>query len=154
MNIIQISEEFAKKEYAKHDKDHQWDHVEEVMKVALKLAESYPEVDLEILKLAVIFHDVSYEKYETHVDQSLKVAEKFLREHNYPQDKIQKILTVMTAHSGPHRRKLGDTNLIEGKIIYDADKFHLAKTPEGWQKYFERFYLNETRELLKKYKNA
>ena len=48
MDIVEISEEFAKKEYAKHDEEHQWDHIEEVMDVALTLAKSYPNVDLEI----------------------------------------------------------------------------------------------------------
>jgi hypothetical protein len=57
----------------------------------------------------------------------------------------------MIAHSGPHRIKLGDTDIMEGKIIYDADKFHLAKIEDGFNKYYSRFYLNETRDLLKKY---
>lgn len=120
------------------------------MNIALKLAEFHPEVDLEILKLAVIFHDINYEQYETHVEESIKVAEKFLKKHNYPKNKIKKISQVMISHSGPHRRKLGESEMIEGKIIYDSDKFSLAKTREGFEKYFDRFYLDETRDLLKK----
>jgi len=150
MNIIKTSEDFAKKEYAKHDEIHQWNHSEDVMKIALKLAKFYPEVDLEILKLAVIFHDISYEQYEIHVEESMKVAEKFLKENNYPEEKIKKVLQVMISHSGPHRRKFGEASIIEGKIIYDSDKFHLAKTKGGFEKYFNRFYLDETRNLLKK----
>ena len=34
--------------------------------------------------------------------------------------------------------------------IYDSDKFHLAKTKEGFEKYYNRFYLDETRNLLKR----
>jgi HD superfamily phosphodiesterase len=150
MDIIKTSEDFAKKEYAKHDELHQWNHVEDVMNVALKLAEFHPEVDVEILKLAIIFHDISYEKYETHVEESMKVAEKFLKEQNYPEDKIKKVLQVMISHSGPHRRKLGEAKMIDGKIIYDSDKFNLAKTKEGFKKYYDRFYLDETHDLLKK----
>ena len=149
MNILQISEEFAKAEYAKHDDHHQWDHVESVMNIALQLAKFYPEVDMEILKLAVIFHDISYEKYETHVDDSVVVARKFLSEHNYPKDRIDKILQVMLDHSGPHRRKFGEAKTIEGKIIYDSDKFHLAGTKQGFERYYPLFYLDETRELLR-----
>ncbi len=63
MDIIKSSENFAKKEYAKHDKKHQWNHVESVINIASKLAKFHSEVDLEILKLAVIFHDISYEQY-------------------------------------------------------------------------------------------
>ena len=147
--IIKTSENFAKKEYAQHDKQHQWKHVEEVMTVALKLAKSYPEVDLEILKLAVIFHDISYETYQTHVDESVAVAKKFLRENNYPEKRIQYVLAVMIAHSGPHRKKLSETDLIEGKIIYDADKFKPASaTKEGFAKYYPKLYLAEIKKLL------
>ncbi len=150
MSIIKLAEQFARKEYAKHDEEHQWLHVETVMEIALKLAKFYPEVDLEVLKLSVIFHDISYEQYETHVEESMKVAEKFLEEHNYPKDKIKKVLQVIISHSGPHRERLGEAKLIEGKIIYDSDKFYTAQTPGGFEKYYHRFYLKETKELFKK----
>lgn len=146
--IIKICENVAKKECAKHDSKHQWNHVEEVMDVALKLADFYPEVDLEILKLAVIFHDVIYNQYETHVDDSVKFARGFLKQQSYPKERINKIVEVILAHSGPHRRRDGDTNLIEGKIIYDADKFKIAKSSEGYKKYYPRFYLEETRKMV------
>ena len=150
MDIIKTSEDFAKIEYAKHDEKHQWGHVEDVMNIALKLVKFHPEADLEILKLAVIFHDISYEQYETHVEESMKVAEKFLNEQNYHEDKIKKVLQAMISHSGSHRRRLGEAKSIEGKIIYDSDKFNLAKTKKGFERYFDKLYLDETCELLKR----
>jgi len=149
-SILQISEEFARKEYAKHDEKHQWGHVEEVMTVALKLANYYSQTDLEILKLAILFHDICYDNYITHIEKSMAMAKQFLLKHHYPENRIQLVLDVILAHSGPHRKKFGDTKLIEGKIIFDADKFRAATTPEGFVKYGPRFYLNETREILKK----
>ena len=149
MDIIKTSELFAKKEYAKHDEIHQWDHIEDVMNVALKLTKFYSKVDLEILKLAIIFHDISYEQYETHVEESIKVAKKFFKEQDYPEDKTKKVLQVMISHSGPHRKKFGEAKSIEEKIIYDSDKLHLAKTKEGFEKYHDKFYLDETRDLLR-----
>jgi len=146
--IIKFSEEVAKKEYIKHDSEHQWSHVEEVMGVAFKLVKFYPKVDLEILKLAIIFHDVIYNQYETHVEDSAKFAEEFLRKQDYPEEKIKNVVKVIFAHSGPHRRINGETNLIEGKIIYDSDKFRIAFTAEGYKKYYPRFYLNETRKMI------
>jgi len=131
MNIIDISTAFAKKEYAKHDKNHRWSHVQGVMKIALKLAKFYPKTNLEAIKLAVIFHDITYNNYKTHVDDSVKTAEKFLTAQKYPKRKIEKIKKIIFAHSSPHRRKFGDTKIIEGKIIYDSDKFELAITPKG-----------------------
>lgn len=153
MNILKLAERLAKKEYEKHDENHQWSHVQSVMKIALKLTKFFPECDLEVLKLGIIFHDINYEKYETHVEKSMTAAEKILQEYNYPQEKIKKVLAVMISHSGPHRRKLGDTKIIEGKIIYDADKFYIAQTPEGFKKYYHNFYLDKTRELFRQLNN-
>lgn len=149
-NILKISETLAKKEYAKHDKNHQWNHAQDVMKVALKLAEHYPKTDLEILKLAVIFHDIVYKKYETHVDQSVKAAEKLLSQNNYPKERLKKVINVIFAHSGPHRRKFGEAKMIEGKIIYDADKYRLTLNPNLYEKYYPQLYLKETRQLIDK----
>ncbi len=149
MDIIKLAEQFARKEYAQHDKKHRWKHVEAVMEIALELAKAYPEADLEILKLAVIFHDISYKKHKTHVEESMEVAEKFLKEHNYSEDRIKTVLQVMISHSGPHRRKLGEADLIEGKIIYDSDKFYIAQTSEGFKKYYHCFYLDETKKLFR-----
>lgn len=150
IDIIKTSEAFAKKEYVKHDERHQWNHVRDVIKIDLKLAGYHPEVDMEILKIAIIFHDISYEKYETYVEKSMKVAKKFLNEQNYPEEKTKKVLQLIISHSSPHMRKLGDAKPIEGKILYDSDKFRLAKTKEGFGKYHNEFYLVETADLLKK----
>jgi len=152
MDILKICKDFAKPEYEKHDPMHRWSHVEEVMNIALKLVKFYPDVDLEILKLAIILHDINYDNHATHVDRSIQAAEIFLKKNKYCQDKIDKVLTVMVHHSGPHRVKLGDTDLIEGKILYDSDKFRCAKNAKSYKeykKYYDWFYLDETRELLK-----
>ena len=147
-SILGKSEEFAKKEYAKHDELHQWSHVEGVLEIALKLAENYPEVDMEILKLAVFFHDINYESYETHVDKSAEVARRFLEINNFDESRIKRVVEVMLSHSSPHREKLGEAKTIEGKIIYDADKFIYAKLDGLLDNYYDRFYLDETRKLV------
>ncbi len=38
MSIIKLAEQFAKKEYAQHDKGSQRGHIEAVMKIELKLS--------------------------------------------------------------------------------------------------------------------
>ena len=75
-----------------------------------------------------------------------------LDKQNYPADKTQKVCDVMMAHSGPHRRKLGNTNLIEGKIIFDAERITRMKTKELFDKYIKRLYLKEARNIAKQIK--
>jgi len=150
MDIIEKSEEFAKKQYEKNDPIHQWDHVEAVLKRSLEIADQLENVDYEALKLAIIFHDIDYSSYETHVEASIKVAEDFLQNENYPKDKIEKVKEIMLNHSSPHRRKIGEAKLLEGKIIYDADKSISFTDPEKYKKYYPKLYLEETRKLVKK----
>ena len=91
MDIIKVSEQFAKKEYIKNDPMHRWLHIESVMKRAIEIASKIKDVDIELLKLAVIFHDIDYhsketfkENYDAHVENSICVADKFLNKNGYP----------------------------------------------------------------------
>ena len=150
MDIIQKAEEFAKKEYKKNDSFHQWSHIQNVLKRALEIAEQLKDVDYEVLKLAIIFHDIDYRKYETHVEASIEVSETFLKKEGYPKERIEKVKEIMLNHSSPHRRKFGEAKLLEGKIIYDADKSISMGDAEFYKKYYIKLYLDETRKLVKK----
>jgi len=150
MDIVKKAEEFAKKEYKKNDPKHQWNHVEKVLKRALKIAENFDKIDYEALKLSIIFHDINYKSYKTHVEDSIKIAEKFLKENDYSKEKIRKVKEIMFDHSTPHRKKLGEAKLVEGKIIYDADKSLFITDSKTYDKYFPKLYLNETKKLIKK----
>lgn len=148
MDILQKAEEFAKRRYLKNDPIHQWSHIQNVMDRALELAKHYEDVDYEALKLAVIFHDIDYLSYETHVDASVAVAQEFLNERNYPRERIDKVKEIMLDHSSPHRKKRGDATLLEGKIIYDADKSIFITDRESYERYFPKLYLEESRNLV------
>lgn len=150
---------FAKVEYEKNDPLHRWSHIENVMKRASEIVEKITiPVDLELLKLAIIFHDIDYnsekdfeESYKKHPDNSVKIAEKFLHDHNYPQERIEKVKEIMLDHSTPHRKIRGEAKSIEGNIIYDADKSIGIdwSNPELYNKYFSQLYLDETKEMVK-----
>lgn len=114
----------------------------------MEIAVNFNHVDYEALQLAVIFHDIEYISYKDHPDASVIVAEKFLREYDYPEDQIAKIKEIMLNHSTPHRRTIGKAKLIEGKIIYDADKSIFITNKETYSKYFPLLYLDETKKLI------
>ena len=157
ITIINKAIEFAKFEYKKNDSFHCWGHVENVMRKAIEITKKLNEnIDHEVLELAIIFHDIDYssedsveKNYKNHVDNSVKVAEVFLKQNKYPKEKIKKVRQVMLDHSTPHREQLGEAKSIEGKIIYDLDKSIFITTSELYDKYFQQLYLNETRELVK-----
>jgi putative nucleotidyltransferase with HDIG domain len=157
MDIIRKAESFAKKEYEKNDTKHQWHHVEAVRKRAFEIARNFKGVDLELLQLAVIFHDMGYhmgrteeERYAKHAENSVEIAKKFLKQNGYPKDRIEKVKQIILDHSTSYRKSHGEAELIEGKIIYDADKSVFITTKETYEKYFPLLYFKETRKLVKK----
>ncbi|HKL24463.1 MAG TPA: HD domain-containing protein [Candidatus Nanoarchaeia archaeon] len=160
MDIIQKSLIFAKKEYKKNDPMHQWNHIEAVMKRAMEIANQLENIDYKLLKLGIIFHDIDYnsednfeENYKNHVKNSAKIAEKFLKKENYPKEDIKRVKKIIYSHSTPHREKFGDTNIKEGKILYDADKSIFIKDPNKYKKYYSKLYFSISKKLVLKQLN-
>ena len=154
MSIIQKAVIFAKKEYIKNDPRHRWGHIKDIRKRALEIANQLDDVDYEILELAVIFHDINYhtsstfkENYDRHVEASAEMAEKFLTENNYDESKKILVVQAILDHSTPYRKKHGDSVILEGKILYDADKSFFMKNGEN-NEYYNLLYLKETKKLI------
>lgn len=102
---------------------HRMDHIERVLLNACSIARSYPEADVEILKIAALLHDVDqpfYNKKE-HVKLSGKTAEKILKQVAYPVDKAKRVLVAISQHSTEQINKKEPVS-IEAKILFDADK--------------------------------
>lgn len=100
---------------------HRWDHLERVCRTALKIAKGKDGVEIEVLKIAALLHDLDhpYNKKQDHVKRSVRRARRLLREVGYPKDKIEKVLEVISTHSSEDIR-LPETT--EGKILLDADR--------------------------------
>lgn len=147
MAIIEKSEKFAKEEYKKNDSAHQWSHVEKVRKIALELTKKIKNADFEALQLAIIFHDIDYSNPKLHTENSIKVAKNFLRKNSYPEKKIEKVKEIIFSHTTHLRKEFGEAKLIEGKILYDADK--IIASFEQNKDYSNLFYFDESKKILK-----
>ena len=104
---------------------HSVDHTKEVVKASQRIgkASELSDSDLEIVKLAAIFHDLGYvEKIEGHEEVSAKYAVEFLDKENYPSDKIEKVKGCILATKVPQKPK----NILE-QVICDSDLSHLGK---------------------------
>jgi len=103
---------------------HNFKHTSEVVDAIKKIGNKsdLSEDDLEIVTLAGWFHDSGFtQKYENHEDVSIEIARNFLKENNYPEEKIEKVVNCINATRFPQAPK----NLLE-EIICDADLFHLG----------------------------
>lgn len=103
---------------------HNFKHTSEVVDAIKKIGNKsdLSEDDLEIVTLAGWFHDSGFtQKYENHEDVSIEIAKNFLKEKNYPEEKIEKVVNCINATRFPQDPK----NILE-EIICDADLFHLG----------------------------
>lgn len=97
----------------------------------------------EILLLAAWFHDSGLIKtYAGHEEESQKFAFEFLNKHNYPEGKLEQVLSCIAATKMPQRPE----GLLQ-EVICDADLFHLS-LPEYY--YLQRLLLEEWRNVLHK----
>ncbi|RNL95257.1 HD domain-containing protein [Sinomicrobium pectinilyticum] len=105
---------------------HNYTHTQRVVKHINELiaAENLDEKESEIVRIAGWFHDVGYIKNpKDHELESAGIAEDFLRERNYPEDRIAIVKECILI-----TKKYGKPSGILQKIICDADFSHFAST--------------------------
>ena len=101
------------------DEDDWKDHIVPVVNYAKKLAKIL-EVDMEIVELAALLHDIGRLKFggKDHDITGVPEAEKILKEHDYPQDVIDEVKHCIESHRGS---KNIPPRTIIAKIITNAD---------------------------------
>lgn len=100
-------------------------HTLRVKKAAIKLAklEKVSKEDSTLLAIAALFHATGFiTTYEDHEVESQLIAAVFLREHNYPEEKITKVKQLIKI-TNP---KIAPATLLE-KIICDATTIHVGQ---------------------------
>ncbi len=104
---------------------HNFDHVTRVYNLAVYLAEG-ENVDLEIIKLGALLHDIAGKKElndssgnADHAIEGAKMAKSILKNLKYPKEKIKHIENCIISH---RYRTNSKPQTQEAKIIFDADK--------------------------------
>ena len=116
----------AERELKGCDAGHDINHALRVYILCLKLAKKETRINLEVLKIAALLHDIGglrELKDKTgrvcHAQESAKMAQKILENLKYPQEKIDKIIHCILVHR--HRTGVKPETK-EAKILFDADK--------------------------------
>lgn len=87
-------------------------------------SEGVKDEDMLILKTAALFHDMGHlVNYDTHEEESVKLAKKILPEYYYTEEQIEKICSIILVTHMPPQPK----NLLE-EIMCDADLDYLGRT--------------------------
>ncbi|MBR9999992.1 MAG: HD domain-containing protein [Cyclobacteriaceae bacterium] len=121
---IQI-EDFFKTSIPENLLFHDINHAKDVAEAARKLGQkaSLSEKDLEILEMAALFHDTGYVRdRENHEEESVRIAEKFLSEIEYPEENMKKVSGLIRSTKRDHQPR----NFLE-EILHDADHSHIGR---------------------------
>lgn len=106
-----------------NDVSHGFDHVERVYNLAMRIAKT-EKVDLDILKSAVLLHDVARGKenkgeIECHASGGKIIAKEILSEMKFPKEKISAVLHCIEVHRYSKNLK---AEAKEAEILQDADR--------------------------------
>jgi uncharacterized protein len=129
-NKFQKIKEIAEKKMEGLGPSHDFSHVMRVYNLALLIAKEEKNVDLEILKIAALLHDIGRKKEDLdktgkvdHAILSAKMAEKILKNFGYQKEKIEEIKHCIATHRFKGNLK---SKTIEAKILSDADKLDVS----------------------------
>ena len=121
-----------------HNKDHTIEVVNNIKLIAHQMGLT-PE-EMEPIILAGWFHDAGHSIcYEGHEFKSVEIAERFLKTIDYPDDKIDEVVSCILATRMPQNPK----NLPE-KVICDADIMHIS----GIQFFYRKLLLRREWEMV------
>lgn len=117
MLVRQKSDEYQANDPGQYDF---WNgHLKYVYHEATKLAEQYG-AELEIVQLGALLHDIALlEKVGTkanHHENGERLAEQILREYDYPEDKLERVLGCVL-----HHRSSKNAENLEELCVADAD---------------------------------
>ena len=125
---------------------HDLTHTYRVYRNCLKIAESEPDitVDMNVLTVAALLHDIAMPSNvgsrEEHHIYGAKIAEDLLTQYNYPQDKIERVKQCVLNHRGS---KNLPRNTIEEEIVADADVMaHFDSIPSLFNLAFKELNLD------------
>ena len=104
---------------------HNYEHTLEVVEASEEIgrASKLSREDLEVVLLAAWFHDTGHVELSAgHEEKSVEIAESFLREHLYPEPKIEAVSAAILATAVTARAK----NLVQ-MVMRDADVLHAGR---------------------------
>ena len=99
---------------------HDWFHVERVLKLSIKIAKSEKDVDLFILQLVALLHDIADWKF--YEDTQNSIEKEWLRKVKVPEEVIDEICEGIRSISFKDGANSIKPKTIEAKIVQDADR--------------------------------
>ena len=121
-DIITKTISFVRQTLENAEGGHDWFHIERVWKNA-KLISTKEACDLELVELAALLHDIADSKFHGGDEEiGPKTAAAWLRSQNYPQERADRITSIIRAISFKGGKNEHKDRSIEFKVVQDADR--------------------------------
>lgn len=108
------------------DSTHDIDHILRVYNLAMKMVESEPSVDMDVLQAAVLLHDIGGAKEANdssgqtdHAVVGAEMAKGILENSGFSNDQIKHVQACILSH---RYRTDSKPETLEAKIVHDADR--------------------------------
>lgn len=98
-------------------------HTRRVLKWAERISEGRDDVNLHVLYMAVIFHDIGYVKHdlENHQVLSAKLFREYAKEHDFDHVFTDEVVSCIEIHSDKHLLKKPERLTLEQILLMEAD---------------------------------
>jgi glutamate-1-semialdehyde 2,1-aminomutase len=100
---------------------HSYEHVQRVVKTATFLA-TKEKANVELVQIGALLHDIGWTVGKPHGRTGAKMANRILKDMNYPSEQSRKICKIILHHPLASKDEL---ETLEERIVWDADKIDL-----------------------------
>jgi len=121
--IIKKTESFVKKHLKGDVTGHDWWHIDRVRKMALRIAKKEKNVDLFVVQLAALLHDIADWKFHGGDETiGIKLAEEWLKRLKVEKNVIERVCEIIREISFKGAEVKSKMKTKEGMIVQDADR--------------------------------
>jgi uncharacterized protein len=122
-NILNATIRFVKKQLDTAEGGHDWFHIERVYKLALRIAEKEADVDVLVVQLAALLHDIADSKFHDG-DETIgpRLAREFLSKQQLPTEQLEQVIAIIENISFKGGNQAQTYFSKELAVVQDADR--------------------------------
>ncbi|EDS76241.1 protein containing HD domain [Clostridium botulinum C str. Eklund] len=120
--IIEKTKEYVKSRLEGEGSGHDWYHILRVYNNAIDIARNEESVDIFIVKLGALLHDIADHKFGYNDDDRKNIISGFLSKYDVSQEDIKEVVYITNYISFKGGTNNHVMKSIEGKIVQDADR--------------------------------
>ena len=114
---------FVKKQLEAAEGGHDWFHIERVYKLALRIAQNEADVDILVVQLAALLHDIADSKFNDG-DETIgpRLAREFLSKQQLPTEQLEQVIAIIENISFKGGNQVQTYFSKELAVVQDADR--------------------------------